>query len=60
MYVIPAVDEAIQRRVGSACASSPAHSAALIAARFTTWPPSAAPATVPAPVSTRTERTGTL
>ena len=55
-YATPPATEAIQRRSGSAWASGPATSAAVIAARFTAKPPKGAAAMLAAPVVVSTGR----
>ena len=50
--------EATQRRAGSGCASGPAISAAVIAARLIAWAPNGAPIAVAAPVLTSAGRSG--
>src|SRR5258706_699305 len=54
----PNATVAIQRRAGFGCASGPAVSAAVIAARLTAWPPNGAPAALMSPVVTSTPRSG--
>jgi hypothetical protein len=51
-YVAPPATDATHRRPGSGCASGPATSAAVMAARLIAWAPNGAPATVAAPVLT--------